>query len=66
MPAETVGYKGRQIRILTVNEQDGWIWGYRIDDGPTRYCSHAPVRYQDVAVSEAIAAAKADIDGEPM
>ena len=66
MMTDIVEYAGRRIRAVTVLGNDGWTWSYSIDDDPVRYSNFGPVRYQDIAVAEAIAAAKAEIDTEAL
>ncbi|MEO6746200.1 MAG: hypothetical protein ABIN08_17105 [Caldimonas sp.] len=61
---ETMEYNGKQISVITVFEKDGWTWSFTIDSGPTRKSRYGPLRYQDLALAEALAAARAEIDTE--
>ena len=66
MATQNVEYKCRKIRADATLGGDGWNWYYSIDGGPTHSSRYGPQRYQDTAISDAIAAAKAEIDTEGM
>ena len=66
MATQFVEYKGRKIRADATHGWDGWNWCYSIDGGPTHFSRYGPQRYQDTAMADAIAAARAEIDTEGM
>ena len=63
---EIVEYMSRQIRADANLGWNGWNWSYSIDGGPTHYSRYGPQRYEDTAMADAIATAKAEIDMEGM
>ena len=62
MAGEIITYRGRSIRASAVHGPEGWLWSYNIDGGPPRYCHDGPMRYQDLAVAAALAAAREEVN----
>lgn len=62
MPHYDAEYKGRSISIDTYEAGKGWRWSYQIDSGPIKECGDRPIQSEALMRSEALDAAKREID----
>jgi len=55
-------YRGKTIRVIVSVNEKGWLWAFRVDDGPVVTHGDPPVDTRTQAHANALKTARLEVD----